>query len=175
MRSIFFICFCSVLFLAACDTNTKKKAETHIFTSDSMHFTIELPKDWKAYARPGKIGLLEPLQDSSDHFQENIVIWTEDLPLPIPDTLYTKATVTELRIKNPDLQIQTYPALSLGENTLGQFAFQVMLNDSVPCRVLGFTALHNNRGYNITCNYLANTKTDYSALFRSILKSLHLQ
>lgn len=156
------------------DHSEIKKENNKEYTSDSLHFGITPLLNWSVKVKENKVGILENYTDSKDSFQENIVVWTEEMPIAISDSLYNKATITELKIKNPKIEVVALPSKKLGKTNFGRFAFTVFLNDSIPCKVLGYTAVKGKRGYNFSCSYLANGNTDYTPIFENILSTVKL-
>lgn len=175
----FLIALIGTVFLFQACTNddghdNKNKVSKNEFTSDSLHFSITPLLNWLVKVKENKVGILENYTNSKDSFQENIVVWTEEMPIAISDTLYNKATITELKIKNPNIEIATLPMKKLGNINFGRFAFTIFLNDSIPCKVLGYTAVQGKRGYNFSCSYLVNGNTNYTSSFENMLSTVKL-
>lgn len=156
------------------DHDKKKKVSNHEFTSDSLHFSVTPLLNWSVKVKENKVGILENYTNSKDSFQENIVVWTEEMPIAISDTLYNKATITELKIKNPNIKVSALPMKKLGNINFGRFEFTIILNDSIPCKVLGYTAVQGKRGYNFSCSYLVNEHINYTSSFENILSTVKL-
>ena len=163
------------LVLAAC-SETKKEGQKEqtdnqkTFTSEGLHFIISYPPNWEVKERESKVGILEPYKDSTDKFQENIVVWVEEMPLAISDSLYAKATLAELRIKNPTLTIQSFPSKKFGDHTFSYFEFDLP-GDDRNYKVIGYTTVKDRRGYNFFCTYEASASGDYKTSFESIVST----
>jgi len=169
----FVACFFLVLTGCSESKNEGKNEPTDhkkTFTSDSLHFTISYPANWEVKEKESKVGILEPYKDSTDKFQENIVVWVEEMPLAISDSLYAKATLAELRIKNPTLTIQSFPSKKFGDHTFSYFEFDLP-GDDRNYKVIGYTTVKDRRGYNFSCTYEASASGDYKTSFESIVST----
>ncbi len=174
MRKSFIFLFPVLLFYSCSNRDSQNEKQSRAFHSDSLHFHIQLPPGWEAREQGHKAGILEPLTDSADHFRENMVVWTEEMPVAIPDTEYTKLTCTELKIKNPETLIEQLPPLCTPDRCFGHFRFQFPLQPGIPCFVEGYTAVLGNRGYNFSCSFIDSTK-NYPALFENLMHQVKLE
>lgn len=125
---------------------------THLF-SNKMGIEFDFPKHWKAVRSPGKdnvITLQEPLHIGKDPYQENILIWSEQLPMQISDSLYAQTVVAELKITNPKFTVTNLPARIIAGKKFYSYHFQFTPADSNVYEVHGFTYYHaaDSTGYN---------------------------
>lgn len=159
------------------ESNTKKPAENGLsegwkeFKSDSLHFSIAFPKGWEARLNGSRVGIFELKKDSTDTFEDNIIIWVEEMPVAIPDSLYAVAAVTEFRIKNPDISPSKLPARQIGNLTFHPFSFEYTNKRQESFSILGYTKVEGNRGYNFSCTALKNDMSAHQASFDSILST----
>ncbi len=142
------------------------------YVSDSLHVSFSYPENWDVRINGSHLGIFEALKDSTDKFEENIVMWTEDMPLGISDSLYSKAAVTELKIKNPGLDVHVLPVKKLGENTFYPFEFNFANADSTRFFIKGYTLVKDKRGYNFSCTSASSQAEVHSSLFETILSSV---
>ena len=142
-----------------------------LFRSDSLHMAFEYPDGWEVRTNGDHIGLFEPLENTGDNFQENIMIWTEEMPIGISDSLYSKAATAELKIKNPSLKVDITGARKLGSHTFYSFNFNVVRGDSSSYHVIGYTLMNGKRGYNISCTSTAAGMEKHQAVFDAILST----
>ncbi len=166
------------MFLLACNESSKTTNQhatlPKTFVSDSLGFSIQLPANWNALENPGQrniVGIFENLKDSSDQFKENIQVWREDIPIPIADSLYQQAAITQLNIANPDLIIRQGVDLSTDSLKFKGFEFEFITNDSAAYSVIGYTLLKGNYGYNFNLTAEKAKKDVYKSLFDSIIKT----
>ncbi len=161
--------------IASCSDDVKKeKAEApamKTYRSDSLHVGFSYPENWEVKTNGNRIGVFEAMEDSADKFQENIVMWTEEMPLQISDSLYSKAAIAELKIKNPSLSVHTFPAKKMGENTFYPFEFNFFNADSTHFFIKGYTLVKGLRGYNFSCTARNDKSEQHASLFESILTS----
>lgn len=166
------------VFLFACNESSKTTNQhsslSKTFDSDSLGFSIQLPTNWHALENPSQrniVGIFENLKDSSDQFKENIQIWREDIPIPIADSLYQQAAITQLNIANPDLIIRKGKDLYSDSLKFKGFEFDFNTNDSAAYSVIGYTLLHGDYGYNFNLTAEKAKKDAYKSLFDSIIKT----
>lgn len=171
---------CLNLFLISCEdavsekSTTTAKAESVHYRNDSLHFEIDIPQEWNLRINknnPKSVGFFEPIQDSLDAFQENLVIWQEDIPIDLNDSLYAQAAKTQLQISQPDLMIRSLGWLPLGEERMDAFQFDFISKDSSRYRVFGYTFLKNRRGYNFSFSTELEHADVYESKFKKILQT----
>jgi PsbP-like protein len=161
-----------ILFSSCSDKKNETSTENSKFQtyqSDSLHLSFTYPKNWEIRTLQDKLGIYEELEDSLDDFQENIIIWTEDMPMAISDSLYARAATAELLIKNPLLDIQRLPKRQLGENNFHPFTFEFTNNDSSEYFIFGYTIVKDKRAYNFSCTAAKNKAQGHQSKFESIL------
>ena len=137
------ICILSILMITgfiACKNDSKtneksneSKAETIHLKSDSLKIEFDFPKKWETVKTPNQpnlITLKQPLTDASDAYQENILIWTEQLPMNISDSLYNLTTIAQLKISNPKLMIENKGMKQIGDKKFYQYSFEFTPADS---------------------------------------------
>jgi hypothetical protein len=161
--------------LASCSDNAKKEQVTppvmKTYLSDSLHVGFSYPENWEVKTNGSHVGVFEFLEDSTDKFQENIVMWTEDMPLEISDSLYSKAAIAELKIKNPFLSVQALPVKKMGELTFYPFEFNFFNANSTHFFIKGYTLVKGKRGYNFSCTSKNDKAAQHASLFETILTS----
>lgn len=158
--------------------STSSSPEFKTFTSDTMRFSIDYPASWEQkYIQDSTqaVGFYEPLSESADKFQENVQLWIEDLPMAISDTLYTQATIGQLKIVNPQLQVQTLPDISTSNTRFGRYNFEFTTHDSAKYSVEGYVCLHNLRGYNITFTSEKKNSNSYHKIVNQIIESFKIK
>jgi len=162
--------------LTSCNNKSTKEASTPLvmktYVSDSLHLGFDYPENWEVRMNGSRLGIFELLSDSTDQFEENIVTWTEDMPLGISDSLYSKAAVTELKIKNPGLDVHILPAKKLGKNTFYPFEFDFVNSDSTRFFIKGYTLVKGKRGYNFSCTSMSAEASKHASIFETILSSI---
>ncbi len=142
-----------------------------MYNSDTMHMSFSYPDTWEVRKNGNRLGVFETLEDSSDDFQENIISWSEDMPIGISDSLYAQAATTEIKIKNPSLTVTKLPSKRLGENTFHLFEFDYTNADSSPYHITGYTLVKDKRGYNFSCTSSMKKAEKHTPIFESILAS----
>lgn len=171
---------CLNLFLIACEDAESKKntskpvTESVHYRNDSLHFEINIPQDWNLRINknnPKSVGFFEPIQNSLDAFQENLVIWQEDLPIELNDSLYAQAAKTQLQISQPELKIKSLGWQTLGKDRMDAFQFDFFTNDSSRYRVYGYTYLKNRRGYNFSFSTEFHHADAYDSKFKKIIQT----
>lgn len=179
------ICILSVLMIMgfiACKNDSKtneksneSKAETIHLKSDSLKIEFDFPKKWETVKTPNQpnlITLKQPLTDASDAYQENILIWTEQLPMNISDSLYNLTTIAQLKISNPNLMIENKGIKQIGDKQFYQYSFEFTPADSNHYVVNGFTYFNtkDSMGYNF--NGTADKKN--AGLFQKEIEAILL-
>lgn len=169
----------SIAMLIGCKENTEQEAMKpkepeqgkgwKEFKSDSLHFSIAFPPGWEARLNGSKVGIFELKKDTNDLFEDNIIIWMEEMPVAIPDSLYAVASVTEFKIKNPGIEPSVLPVRQLGGITYHAFTFDFENKKKETFSILGLTRVAGNRGYNFSCTALKNELTIHEPSFDSIL------
>lgn len=168
------------LFLIACEEAVPKKsipapkAEVVHYRNDSLHFELDIPQEWHLRINknnPKSVGFFEPIQDSLDAFQENLVLWQEDIPIDLNDSLYAQAAKTQLQISQPDIRIKSLGWQALGNDRMDAFQFDFITNDSSHYRVYGYTLLKNRRGYNFSFSTELNHAALYESKFKKIIQT----
>jgi len=167
---VFLISLCLIISCSEKKNETNDQTKNQkTYQSDSLHLAFDYPQNWEIRALQDKLGVYEELEDSLDDFQENIIIWTEDMPIAISDSLYARAATAELLIKNPLLDINRLPKKQLGENTFHPFTFEFTNNDSSEYFIFGYTMVKDKRAYNFSCTAAKNKAQAHQAKFESIL------
>ena len=154
-------------------TSDKKTKELALknYTSDSLHVSFSYPADWEVRLNGNHLGIFEPLKDSGDAFQENVMIWTEDMPMQISDSLFGKAATTEIKIKNPDTQVTQEGIRKLGNQDFYHFEFDYTNSGNIKYHIFGYTLVNKQRGYNFSCTAELEKASIHAPLFESILSS----
>ena len=169
----FFTAASIVLLFISCSNQVSEPLAKKTFRSDSLHFSIQYPNHWEVKEREGKIktiGLFESLQSPEDAYQENIVIWREEIPIPIPDSLYAKAARAEIKITNPSLTLIEEQPRKIGNHLFYPFHFNFITKDSNAYTVYGYTTLQKTHGYNISAT-TAGDQAKFQQMVESILAS----
>ena len=182
MKIIHFLTLILLGATMACTNDTKTNSSNtelpNLIKSDSLGFALQVPKNWEVQpntGRPDLVGIFETFQDSTDKFKENIQIWREEIPMPIPDSMYYQAAMTQIRIANPDLTIQMSQPIIIDSLKFRGFEFQFSTTDSAKYKVIGYTLLKGKYGYNLTCTAEQSKETIYLPLFNKILHSFKLR
>lgn len=170
MKKIFIVSLviCTTFFACKNDINTTEKASetkieiTHL-KSDSLKIEFDFPKTWTSIKNPEQknlITLKQPLIDSSDNFQENVLIWTEQLPMNISDSIYHLTTIAQLKITNPNLDIKSVGKKQIGDKQFYEYSFEFTPADSNKYIVNGYTYINtkDSMGYNFNATAEANNK-----------------
>jgi len=153
--------------------NSKSATESDYktYTSDSLHLSFNYPPDWEVRLNGNRLGIFEPLKDSTDAFQENIMIWIEEMPMQISDTLFGKAATTEIKIKNPNIVLNHEGLKKLGDQNFYHFEFDYTNSGNSMYHIFGYTLVNKKRGYNFSCTSEIAKAGIHSPLFESILSS----
>lgn len=144
------------------------------FQSDTLHFKMDYPAGWtKQFPRDSNsmVVFAEPLTDSADRFQENIQIWTETIPFPLPDSAYKLAAITQIRIANPELKVQKVDDIPVKAGTFSHFHFDFTASDSSRYTVHGYTLLKGPYGYNISLTTEAGQADRYLKQMNQLLNT----
>lgn len=162
----------AALVIGSCKTNSPNSALTETFRSDSLHFTMNYPSTWEALVNPlelNTVAFVEKKTDSQDSYKENIVCWMEEMPIEISDSVFFQASITELKISNPNLNIKKLPPIKLGNHTFSSFTFDYYSKDSTSYEVLGFCKVQGTRGYNFACNSEKKDLQKHHSIFKEML------
>lgn len=179
MKRISYVLACFLFFLLnACGeksgTTATSAPENKHFQSDTLHCGMDYPGHWSIdYPRDSNsmVVFSEPLQDSADRFQENIRIWTETIPFPLPDSSYKVAAMTQLRLANPELQVQRLEDIDRKAGKFSHFRFEFRTADSSRYVVNGYTMLKGRYGYNLSLTCEASTAAHYLPIMHALLQS----
>ena len=179
------ICILSILMITgfiACKNDSKtyeksneSKAETIHLKSDSLKIEFDFPKKWetvKTPSQPNLITLKQPLTDASDTYQENILIWTEQLPMNISDSLYNLTTIAQLKISNPKLMIENKGMKQIGDKKFFQYSFEFRPADSNHYVVNGYTYFNTKDSMAYNFNGTADKKN--AGLFQKEIETILL-
>lgn len=182
MKKIFTLSVLMITGFIACKNDSKTNEEPTVSTaetihlkSDSLKIEFDFPKKWetvKAPNQPNLITLKQPLTDPSDAYQENILIWTEQLPMNISDSIYHLTTIAQLKISNPKLTIENKGNKQIGDKKFYQYSFEFTPADSNHYVVNGYTYFNtkDSMGYNF--NGTADKKN--AGLFQKEIETILL-
>jgi hypothetical protein len=160
MKKIFILSLLIITSFIACKNDSKinekpneTKADITHLKSDSLKIEFDFPKNWQAVKTPNQFNLItlkQPLVDSLDAYQENILVWTEQLPMNISDSIYHLTTIAQLKISNPNLTIENKGTKQIGDKIFYQYAFEFTPADSNHYIVNGYTYFNtkDSMGYN---------------------------
>lgn len=156
--------------------NQKKTAEpsTKAYKSDTLHLALEYPALWELKSNNSAlntIGFYEPLTDAKDTYQENLLIWMEEIPFQMPDSSYNKAAITQIKLANPDLDITNKGIFQSDTNAFGHFSFSFTTSDSNSYHVEGYSLLKGKYGYNFSFTSEKSKEGQYAEKINAILKS----
>ncbi len=168
------LCLCLGVLLFSCETKNPGVGLTETFQSDSLHFSMKYPANWEALINPSElntVAFVEKKADSQDVYKENMVCWMEEMPIPISDSVFVQASITELKISNPKLTIKKLEPLKLGTHTFSSFTFDYWSADSTGYEVLGFCIVNGKRGYNFACNSEKKDLQKHHPIFKEMLAS----
>ncbi len=176
MKHIFLILLTVNLFYACHEKNDKKQTAvlTENFKSDTLHFSINYPKNWEILKKNNEknsIAIVEKITNEKDVYQENIMAWSEEMPIPLSDSIYFQASVTQLKISNPNLKIEKTGKIKLGENEFSSFTFDFTTNDGAQYEVRGFCLVKDNKGYNFSCTAVKSEMPGHLPTFKEILST----
>lgn len=172
----------STLFFACNDEaktseKTKEtKVETTHLKSDSLKIEFDFPKKWQAVKTPNQFNLItlkQPITDSSDTYQENMMIWTEQLPMNISDSIYHLTAIAQLKISNPNLNIENRGTKQIGDKIFRQYSFEFTPADSNKYVVNGYTYFNtkDSMGYNFNGTSDIKNATEFQTEMETILAS----
>lgn len=154
----------------------KKSKEGFInYKNDSLGFEISIPENWIMHTEKGdtkSITFFEPKSDSLDSFKESIVVWVEEMPMAISDSVYAQAAITQIKISNPNLEIENKGIELNSTDTLHAFTFKFVTDDSSKYYVNGYTTVNKLKGYNISFTGLEKDKENHKVLFDDIKNSI---
>ncbi len=160
--------------LFACDDkkNTIDLRET--FQSDSLHFSINYPSNYEVLKNPKdgqSIAIVRKIGNDNKQYRDNMVCWTEEMPMAISDSVYLQASITQLKISNPALSILKQPAQQLGPHLFSAFSFEYQAKNDSLFTVNGFCLVKGQRGYNFSCTALTREMPEKMETFKKILSS----
>jgi hypothetical protein len=168
------------VFFLSCQNETKKntpspsKQTTSIYSSDTLHLSLNYPSNWEIKTNQNAlntVGLYEPLTDKQDTYQENFLIWMEEIPFQMPDSSYNKAAITQIKLANPDLNITNKGIFKSDTNAFGHFSFSFTTADSNSYHVEGYSLLKGKYGYNFSFTSEKSKEGQYTEQINAILKS----
>jgi hypothetical protein len=184
MKKIFFLGlgFISITFFSCQnETNTTPKhtsePSTKTYKSDTLHLVLEYPASWELKSNNNAlntIGFYEPLIDTQDTYQENLLIWMEEIPFQMPDSSYNKAAITQIKLANPDLDITKKGIFKSDTNAFGHFSFSFTTADSNSYYVEGYSLLKGKYGYNFSFTSEKGKEGNYTNQINAILKSFKI-
>lgn len=182
MKIIHIFLFSGLVFVTACSnpssTSSTKDELPKAIRFDSLGFEIRIPNNWEVQPNSGKpdlVGVFETFKDSADKFKENLQIWREEIPMPIPDSMYYQAAMTQIRIANPDIDVRMTEPIMIDSLKFRGFEFQFSTIDSAKYKVLGYTLLKGKYGYNLTFTAEQSKENTYQPIFKKILHSFKLK
>jgi hypothetical protein len=130
----------------SCENVTKSTSFVTYLSKDSS-YTFTYPQDWFATEKPNGVLLLQPLTDSMDVYQENILIQTEVLPMKIKDSIYYKSLRTQINIANPTVEITDLPDTNIQNKTYSRFQFYFSSSEGIPFKVMQAATMRDSTGY----------------------------
>ena len=183
MKKIFTLSVLMITGFIACKNDSKTNEEPTVSTaetihlkSDSLKIEFDFPKKWETVKTPNQpnlITLKQPLTDPSDAYQENILIWTEQLPMNISDSIYHLTTIAQLKISNPKLTIENKGNKQIGDKKFYQYSFEFTPADSNHYVANGYTYFNtkDSMGYNFNGTADKKNATAFQKEIETILLS----
>lgn len=171
------------LFIFSCEENNKTikkndKVEKQIYENKQMKFKLTLPALWtinEENAVNNEIMFMEQKEDSTKQQNvSNILVWQENMPMHIDDSIYTQAAITQIKITKPNIQIAKYPNIVTNTGTFGHFGFIYPSENSNKLFMHGYTLVADTVGYNFTCSSSIRDTALYNSLFLSVIQSFQL-
>ncbi len=158
------------------DTNASGSlaANTKTFRSDTMRCSFEYPLEWSLNYnnQTGKsASMVEPLTDSTDRFGARFNIWAEYLPVPITDSMYGLAAMSQIKVANNGMTVNNEGKKQFGTNSFRSFSFNFSMEDQSEYAVRGFTLIQDSIGYNISFTAEREQINNYSATIEKMLTS----
>jgi hypothetical protein len=141
------------------------------YVSPALGIGFSYPDTWEVRENGSRLSVFEALEDSTDNFQENILMWYEDMPMKISDSLFAKAAVAEIMIKNPNLQVSNPKTIQLGKHMYYTFEFDFINTDSATYHIYGYTLVKDSTGYNFSCTADADKASAHKSGFETILST----
>lgn len=144
------------------------------FSSDSLHFSIQYPKTWEVLSNPKdprSVALVQKATNDSANYLENLVIWVEEMPMAISDSVYYQASVTQLKISNPALNITKTGKTNLGGRDFSSFTFDMTGKNGVEYTIAGYCLVQDKLGYNFSCTALKRNMQSSLPLFKKIIST----
>ncbi|HQW45975.1 MAG TPA: hypothetical protein PLZ98_02820 [Chitinophagaceae bacterium] len=166
----------SFLVFALAISCSEKKSNSDInqlYRSDSLHFSMMYPKQWEVIKKPTESNtflFIEKKTTDTHSFQKNMVCWVEEMPIPISDSIYFQASMTQLKISKPTLQIQPFNPIQLGKQYFSHFTYQTKLADSINYEIAVFCCVVGKNGYNFYCTSPLN-QLSYLAYYKEIIST----
>lgn len=171
------------VFIFSCEENNKtiKKNdnnEKQVYENKQMKFKLTLPALWtvnEENAVNNEIMFLEQKDDSTKQKNvSNMIVWQENMPMHLDDSIYTQAAITEIRITKPNIQITKYANIVTSTGTFGHFGF--VYPSETPNKIFmhGYTLVSDTVGYNFTCSSSIQDTAYYNAFFLSVIQSFQL-
>ncbi len=165
---------CTAILLYSCGTQSKKSSLTEKFSSDSLHLFLQFPSDWEVLKNPKdpqSVAFVQKAGNKQDSYQENIVFWLEEMPMSVTDSVYLQASVTQLKIANPELNIIKKGKVKLGNYDFSSFSFDMQGKKNVAYAITGYCLVIGQRGYNFSCTALKPDMPQYLPLFQDIIST----
>ena len=180
MQKIIFLLIIAISILNSCKNesskteanSTPKELTTHL-KSDSLKIEFDFPMAWKSIKTQGQknlITLKQPLTEPADSYQENVLIWTEQLPMNISDSLYQLTVIAELKITNPNLVVKNDGKIQIGDKKFYQYSFEFTPSDSNHYVVNGYT--YFNTKDSMAYNFNATSELKNNSKFKSDIEEL---
>lgn len=161
------------LFWVSCGEKPGKPV-TETFQSKTMHLSMEIPLGWEKVMPGGDslhlVQFMEPPSDSNDRFRETLKIWVENIPFPLTDSMYQLAALTQIRLANPGLQVDSLPMLKLALGNFGRMRLRFQLSNGFYV-VSALTHLHGKCGYNFSLAAEASQQKRTDSLLEELIKT----
>lgn len=157
-----------LIFITSC--KERKSTEIKSFYSERMKMQFEYPSYYqlKFDSIQHKIYLQDTLISTPKN-RNNILIWLEEMPLEISDTIYAKASFTQQRILTPEIQLIDEKIETINGNCF--FIYKYIQNPQENMQTSFATLVKQNRGYNIQSSSSKEYLNTQDSILQTLLQS----
>lgn len=189
MKTISWTFLIGFLFFVSCKNEANKDAVNSkegfaIYSSDSLGFSLEYPKDFAPKENIRKeipIAFYEVNDDTSSYlFHPNMLIRMRSIPpVEISASQYLQATQTEIKLniqsKVPDFKTYDADSTVVDGLLIGSFKYDIPFNDTTSFKCKMYVALLKDRAIEFNCTTVLEDFDQYESTFDNMIQSLQFK
>lgn len=164
--------------MLSCSESNKTKNDSKVYSSNLHHAQFEYPSNWELSFQPDStnpnaiLSLKNPIENQADLYAEEINIVHEQLPIKISDSLYHASTIGQIKITNPDLEIENTGKQKYGNHSFSTFKFEFTPDSGKSYyQVNGYTLQKDSMAYTINLTTESKQSKSFEPIIESLLKS----